>query len=78
CKDVSKYYEFYYKGRRMAVSYNEELQLRDEAKRLKILEKINNLGRGGKIPASRLIKNTGVRHYLETVKGVVEIELKLS
>ena len=73
-KDIQSYYEFSYKGRRMVVSYSEELRKRDESKRLKILEKLNDLGKGGKVPASRLIKNTGLRRYLKTVKGSVEID----
>lgn len=73
-KDVQSYYEFSYKGRRMVVSYSEELRKRDESKRLKILERLNDLGKGGKVPASRLIKNTGLSRYLKTVKGAIEID----
>ena len=68
------YYEFSYKGRRMIVSYSEELKARDESKRQKILDKLSSLSREGSVPASRLVKNTGVRRYLKTVRGSVEID----
>ena len=54
-KAVSSSYEFSYKGRRMIVSYSEELRQRDERKRQKILDKLKGLGKGGQVPASRLI-----------------------
>jgi len=69
-----KFYEFSYKGRRIVVSYSEELRKRDERKRNKILEKLSGLGKEGKVASSRLIKNTGVRRYLKKIKGVVEID----
>ena len=75
-KAVNSSYEFSYKGRRMIVSYSEELRARDEKKREKILERLRSLGKGGKVPASRLIKNTGVRRYLKTVRGVIGIDEK--
>ena len=68
------YYEFSYKGRRMIVSYSEELRRREERKRQKILDKLNSLGKGGQVPASCLIKNTGVRRYLKKISGVIEID----
>ena len=68
------YYEFSYKGRRMIVSYSEELRSRDESKRQKILDKLSSLAKGGRVPASRLVKNTGVRRYLKTFRGCVEID----
>ena len=71
-KAVSSSYEFSYKGRRMIVSYSEELRARDE----KILDRLRCLGKGGKVPASRLIKNTGVRRYLKTARGVIGIDEK--
>lgn len=70
----SGYYEFSYKGRRMIVSYSEELRQRDESKRQKILDKLNSLARGGRVSASHLIKNTGVRRYLKKIRGVAEID----
>ena len=75
-KATNSSYEFLYKGRRMLVSYSEELRARDEKKREKILERLRSLGKGGKVPASRLIKNTGVRRYLKTVRGVIGIDEK--
>ena len=75
-KQLSSYYEFSYKGRRVIVSYSEELRKRDERKRQKILERLNSLEKGGKIPSSRLVKNTGVRRYLKTIRGVLEIDNK--
>ena len=68
------YYEFFYKVRRMIVSYSEELRKRDESKRQKILDRLNNLSKGGKVSSSRLIKNTGIRRYLKTIRGDVEID----
>ena len=60
----------------MIVSYSEELRKRDERKRQKILQRLNSLGEGGKIPSSRLIKNAGVRRFLKTIRGVSEIDNK--
>ena len=75
-KQLSPYYEFSYKDRKVIVSYSEELRKRDDRKRQKILERLNSLGKGGKIASSRLVKNTGVRRYLKTIRGTVEIDNK--
>ena len=68
------YYEFSYRGRRFIVSYSEKLRVRDEKKRQKILDKLLKLSSKGSVPASQLIKNTGVRKYLKTLKGRVQID----
>lgn len=68
------YYEFSYKGRKILVSYSEKLRAQDEKKRQKILDKLSNLAKGGQIPSSRLVKNTGVRRYLKTLRGKVGID----
>ena len=70
----SSYYEFFYKNRRIIVSYSEKLKVRDEKKRQRLLEKLEGLCKKGKISAGQLIKNTGVRRYLKTLKGSVEID----
>ena len=49
------------------------MRARDESKRRKILDKLNGL-KGGQIPASRLVKNTGFRRYLKRIRGVLEID----
>ena len=69
-------YEFEYKNRRVIVSYNEKLRMRDQQKRQKILDKLLELCQAHKnqIPAKKLVKNTGVRRYLKSLKGSVEID----
>jgi len=68
------YYEFSCKGRRVVVSYSEQLRVRDERKRQRILDKLDSLCKEGKVSAGKLVKNTGVRRYLKTLKGSVEID----
>ena len=70
----SSHYEFFHKNRRIIVSYSEKLKVRDEKKRQRLLEKLEGLCKEGKISAGQLIKNTGVRRYLKTLKGSVEID----
>ena len=70
----SNYYEFFYKNRRVIVSYSEKLRLQDERKRQRLLEKLNSLCKEGRVSASRLVKNTGFRRYFKTLKGSVEID----
>ena len=69
-------YEFEYKNRKMIVSYNEKLRVRDQHKRQKILDKLLKLCQEhqNQVPAQKLVKNTGVRRYLKTLKGSVEID----
>ena len=69
-------YEFEYKNRRVIVSYSEKLRSRDQHKRQKILDKLLKLCQenNNKVPAKKLVKNTGVRRYLKTLKGSVEID----
>ena len=59
------YYEF---------SYNHKLRAKDEKKRHKILQKLEGLCKEDKIPAGKMVKNTGYRRYLKTLKGSVEID----
>lgn len=70
----SGYYEFSHKGRKVIVSYNERLRAQDERKRQRLLDKLDNLCKEGQVLANRLVKNTGVRRYLKTLKGSVEID----
>ena len=70
----SAYYDFLYKGRRVVVSYSEKLRLCDEKKRHKLLDKLESFCKDGKVAASRLVKNAGVRRYFKTLKGSVEID----
>ena len=69
-------YEFEYKNCRVIVSYSEKLRMRDQQKRQKILDKLLKLCKDYKnqIPAKQLVKNTGVRRYLKTLKGSVAID----
>ena len=69
-------YEFEYQNHRMIVSYSEKLRSRDQYKRQKILDKLAKLCQEHKnqVPAKKLVKNTGVRRYLKTLKGLVEID----
>ena len=73
CKSPA-YYEFSYKNRRMIVSYSEKVRRQEEKKRSRLLDKLYSLSREEKIPASRMVKNTGFRRYLKTLKGSVEID----
>ena len=72
----SSHYEFSYKNRKVLVSYSEWLRLQDEKKRRRLLDRLNNLCKEGKIAAHQVVKNTGYRRYLKTLKGSVEIDEK--
>lgn len=69
-------YKFEYQNRQIIVSYSEKLRSRDQNKRQKILDKLTELCQKHKnqVPAQKLVKNTGVRRYLKTLKGSVEID----
>jgi len=58
----------------MIVSYSEKLRGKDEHKRSRLLDKFHSFNREGKIPASRMVKNTGFRRYIKALKGRVEID----
>ena len=58
----------------MIVSYSEKVRRQEEKKRSRLLDKLYSLSREEKIPASRMVKNTGFRRYLKTLKGSVEID----
>ena len=68
--------ELSHNDRKIVVSYSKKSRLRDEKKRQRLLDKLDDLLRkeGGKIPASKMVKNTGYRRYLKTLKGSVEID----
>ena len=70
----SGYCEFSYKGRKVLVSYSEKLRRQDEKKRQRLLDKLRGFCKEGKMPANRVVKNTGYRRYLKTLKGSVEID----
>ena len=74
CSSSCSYYEMSYKKHRLIVSYGEKLRVQDERKRQRLLDKLESFCKDGKVAASRLIKNTGVRRYLKKVKGSVEID----
>ena len=69
-------YELEYKNRRVIISYSEKLRSRDQQKRQKILDKLIKLCQehNNQVPAKKLVKNTGVRRYLKSLKGSVEID----
>ena len=55
---------YVYEGQRLIVSYNSHRANRDKKSRLEIIEKLQKQMDEGKIPLSRLIRNTGSRKYL--------------
>ena len=73
-KSRSESYEFFHKNRKVIVSYSEKLRAQDEEKRKRLLDKLKKLCKDNKVSASRLVKNTGIRRYLKTLKGSVEID----
>ncbi len=70
----SEVYEFSYKNRKVFVSYSEKRRLQDEKKRQRLLEKLKKICKDGKISATKLVSNRGVRKYLKTLKGSVQID----
>ena len=70
------YYEFRYKGRRVVVSYSEKRKRQDQRKREKILDKLRSLEKEEEISTSRLVKNTGMRKYMEKIRGKTRINWK--
>ena len=68
------YFKFKHKGRSITVFYNEELRQRDEQKRQKILDKLQEMSYKGEISARSLIKNTGVRKFVQRAKGRLKID----
>ena len=74
--EVGSYYEFRYKGRRVVVSYSEKRKRQDQRKREKILDKLRSLEKEEEISTSRLVKNTGMRKYMEKIRGKTRINWK--
>ena len=70
------YDEFRYKGRRVVVSYSEKRKRQDQRKREKILDKLRSLEKEEEISTSRLVKNTGMRKYMEKIRGKTRINWK--
>ena len=68
------YFKFKHKGRFITVFYSKELRRRDEEKRQKILDKLWEMSYKGEISARSLIKNTGVRKFVQKAKGRLKID----
>ena len=75
-KAGGSFYEFEYKGRRVAVGFNEARRACDEAKRRRILDKLRAMEKDGEIPSSALVRNSGDRKYTEKVLGKTRISWK--
>ena len=73
-KEGVLYFELKHKGRSIVVFYSEKMKRRDEEKRQKILDKLQEVSHRGEISTARLIKNTGIRKFMEKAKGKLRID----
>ena len=74
--EEKSYYEFRYKRHRVVVSYSEKRKKQDQSKREKILDKLRSLEREKEISTAQLVKNTGVRKYMEKIQGKTRVNWK--
>lgn len=73
-KEGVLFYKLRYKGRHIVVIYSEKLKQRDEKKRQILLDKLREMSHNGNIPTGKLIKNKGIRKFMEKAQGKLKID----